>query len=168
MLLPKILSIVVAILASGLAGCAQTPLDQAALGPDAAAPNAAAGMSPSGSGMTMARMDEQMKTMRAMHDTMMRATPDERGALMAQHMKVMQESMAVMSGMGSSAMSGMAGTGDKNEQAGMAGMSGKGDMAAHMGMHHRMMERRIEMMQSMMQMMMDRMSPMPGMPGATQ
>ena len=46
----------------------------------------------------MARMDEQMKTMLTMHDKMMKAkTPKERSALMAEHMKVMQDGMARVS-----------------------------------------------------------------------
>ena len=84
----------------------------------------------------MARMDSQMKAMQEMHDKMMGAkTPEERNALMAEHMKTMQNGMTVMNAMSSGGMSGM-----------------KGDMAAH----HQMMEKRMEMMQAMMQMMMDR------------
>ncbi len=77
------------------------------------------------------RMDTQMKAMGAMHDQMMAArTPEARNALMAEHMKTMQEGMAMMNGMG--------------------GMNG------NMASHPQMMEKRMEMMQSMMQMMMDR------------
>ncbi len=90
-----------------------------------------------------APMDAQMKAMREMHDKMMSAkTPEERNKLMAEHMKVMQDGMAMMGGMSGSAMGGMKG---------MQGVSG--DMSAH----HPMMEKRMEMMHSMMQMMMDRM-----------
>ena len=87
----------------------------------------------------MARMDTQMKAMREMHDQMMAAkTPEERNALMAEHMKAMQEGMTMMNGM---------------SPGGMAGL--KGDMAAH----RQTMEKRMEMMQTMMQMMMDRLPP---------
>lgn len=90
-------------------------------------------------GPDLARMDTQTKTMREVHDKMMAAkTPEERNALMAEHMKSMQGGMTLMDGM---------------SPGGMAGM--KGDMAAR----HQMMEKRMEMMQTMMQMMMDRLPP---------
>ena len=89
----------------------------------------------------IAGMDTQMKTMREMHDKVMAAkTPEERNALMAEHMKSMQGGMTLMDGM---------------SPGGMAGM--KGDMAAR----HQMMEKRMEMMQSTMQMMMDRLPAAP-------
>ena len=96
---------------------------------------------PGKSGTDMTRMNAQMKTMAAMHDRMMAAkTPEERNALMPEHMKAMQEGMSMMDGMSSGGMAGM-----------------KGDMAAH----HQTMEKRMEMMQAMMQMMMDRMPAAP-------
>ena len=96
---------------------------------------------PGKSGAETARMDAQMKTMGAMHDRMMAAkTPEERNALMPEHMKAMQGGMAMMAGMSPGAMPGM-----------------KGDMAAH----HQAMEKRMEMMQAMMQMMMDRLPAAP-------
>ena len=89
----------------------------------------------------MARMDEQMKSMQAMHNKMMAAkSPEDRDALMPEQMKTMQDGMAMMNGMPSIGAAGM-----------------KGDMAAH----HQMMEKRMEMMQSMMQMMMDRLPTVP-------
>ena len=91
----------------------------------------------------MAKMDAQMKTMQGMHNKMMNAkTPEERSKLMAEHMKAMQDGMAMMDG-----MSG----------AGMGAMNGMPGMAGNMGWHHQMMEKRMEMMQTMMKMMMDRM-----------
>ena len=49
----------------------------------------------------MARMANQKKAMQEMHDKMMAAkTPEERSALMAEHMKTMQEGMGMMKGMG--------------------------------------------------------------------
>ena len=96
---------------------------------------------PGKSNPTMARMDTQMKAMREMRDKMMAAkTPEERSALMAQHMKTMQDGMTMMSGMSSGGMAGM-----------------QGDMTAR----HQMMEKRMEMMESMLQMMMDRMPAVP-------
>ena len=92
-------------------------------------------------GTTGPGYSDQMKAMQQMHDKMMAAkTPDERKALMAEHMKLMQSGMSMMGGMG-----GMGGMG-----AGAA--NGKpADMAARQGM----LEQRMDMMQSMMQMMMD-------------
>lgn len=84
---------------------------------------------------------DQMKAMQQMHDKMMAAkTPDERNALMAEHMKLMQSGMSMMGGMGAGATAGK-----------------PADMAARQGM----MEQRMDMMQSMMQMMMDRMPSAP-------
>ncbi|HEX5785247.1 MAG TPA: hypothetical protein VFY35_11000, partial [Burkholderiaceae bacterium] len=59
----------------------------------------------------MARMDQHMKSMQAMHDKMMAAkTTEERQALMAEHMKLMQEGMSMMKNMGDKgAMGGMQG-----------------------------------------------------------
>ena len=51
-------------------------------------------------GADTVQMDAQMKTMRAMHDRMMAAnTPEERHALMPEHMKAMQGGMTMMAGM---------------------------------------------------------------------
>ncbi len=133
----------------GLAGCAQTPVGHDAHHPDPA-PTAGMPMPMGGPGAPMARMDEQMKTMQAMHDKMMLAkTPEQRSALMGEHMKVMQDGMTMMGGMG---------------PGGMMGKGGMGAMDGDMGMHHQMMEKRMQMTQSMMQMMMDRMPPAPGKP----
>ena len=98
----------------------------------------------------MAKMDAQMKTMQGMHEKMMNAkTPEERSKLMAEHMKAMQEGMAMMGG-----ISG-AGMGD------MRGMQGMPDARGDIGARQQMMEKRMEMMQSMMKMMMDRMPAAP-------
>lgn len=95
----------------------------------------------------MAKMDAQMKTMQGMHEKMMSAkTPEERSKLMAEHMKTMQDGMAMMDG-----MSG-AGMGDMKSMPGMAG---------DMGARQQMMEKRMEMMQAMMKMMMDRLPATP-------
>jgi hypothetical protein len=84
---------------------------------------------------------DQMKAMQAMHDKMLAAkTPEERNALMADQMKLMQGGMGMMGRMGPGAMAGK-----------------PGDMAARQGM----LEQRMDMMQSMMQMMMDRTAPAP-------
>jgi hypothetical protein len=90
---------------------------------------------------TMKAMDGQMKSMREMHEKMMAAkTPEERKALMGDHMKAMQDGMSMMEKMNS-----------------MGGMQDKGGMPMDMMGMHTMMEKRMEMMTTMMQMMMDRM-----------
>jgi hypothetical protein len=87
----------------------------------------------------MEKADAQMKTMREMHEKMMGArTAEERSAMMAGHMKAMQDGMAMMKAM--PAMPGM-----------------QGDMAAR----QQMMEKQMGMMRSMMEMMMDRMPATP-------
>ena len=91
----------------------------------------------------MAAMDSKMKAMGEMHQKMMNAkTPEEKKALMAEHMKTLREGMKMM---------GMTGGG------GMAGMHGQKPMPGDMGQHHQMMEKRMAMMEVMMQMMMDQM-----------
>ena len=110
--------------------------------PAGAASAPVAKANPSPAGPDMARIDTQMMDMGAMHDKMTAAsTPEERNALMAEHMKTMQGGMAMMNGMSSTGQS--------------SGM--KGDMTAH----HRTMEARMEMMQATMQMMMDRLPAAP-------
>ena len=94
---------------------------------------------------SIAKMDKQMKAMNEMHEKMMNAkTPEERSALMADHMKSMQGGMAMMGG--------MAGAGKDRI---------KGGMPSDMATHHQMMEKRMEMMETMMQMMMDRLPAAP-------
>jgi hypothetical protein len=91
-----------------------------------------------------AGMEKHMKAMREMHEKMANArTPKEREALMAEHMKLMQEGMAMMDGM--KGMGGMAPQG--------AAAPASATPAARM----QALEQRMDMMQSMMQMMMDRM-----------
>ncbi len=101
----------------------------------------------------MAAMQDRMKTLQAMHDKMMNAkTPAERQALMAEHMKAMQEGMESMRG-----MKGMGGMGGMGGMKGM-GMGGMGQgMPADPAQRQQMMEMRMDMMQTMMEMMMQRM-----------
>ena len=90
----------------------------------------------------MARMANQMGAMQAMHDKMMGAkTPEERNALMAEHMKTMQDGMGMMKGMG--------------------GMTGPKSPPTNMVERQTMMEQRMEMMQTMMEMMVDRLAQTP-------
>ena len=93
---------------------------------------------------------EQMRAMQEMHEKMLAArTPEERNALMAAQMKLMQSGMNMMGGMG-----GMGGTG---HEGGGAMMGKPGDDAARQGM----LDQRMDMMESMLQMMMDRMQSVP-------
>ena len=98
--------------------------------PASAAPAPAQKATPNTSSQKMVCVGMQMQAMHEMHAKMMAAkTPEERNALMAEQMKVMQNGMEMMKGM--SARGGM-----------------KGERAAYDPM--------MEMMQGMMQMMMDR------------
>jgi hypothetical protein len=79
------------------------------------------------------------------------STPEQRQALMVEHMKLMHDGMAMMDG-----MHGRQGMG------GMGPMGGVGAAPADMPGRMQMMEKHMEMMQSMMQMMMDQMGPPAG------
>ena len=92
----------------------------------------------------MKKMDKQMEVMKDMHQKMSAASTDaERQALMKDHMKVMRESMQMMSGHAGGQMHCMAG-GQKSSRK-----------------HQQMMEKHKAMMQSMMQMMNDHLQAMP-------
>ena len=110
----------------------------------------------------MQAMDHKMKAMREMHEKMAKAkTPEERNALMAEHMKTMHEGMDMMNMM--HGPQGMGGMGGMRGMQGMGPMSGASAPRGGMAMRHstrqrhEMMEKRMDMMQQMMQMMMDRM-----------
>ena len=131
-----ILALVVATTFGSGAALAQTAQEHAAHHPDAASAatsSVARGKAskPGALVPSSAQMAAMMESMQAMHDKMTAAkSPEERQALMAEHMKTMQEGMAMMSQM----------------QGGM-------DQGT---MPHAMMAKRMDMMQMMMQMMMDR------------
>ena len=92
-------------------------------------------------GTAAAGYDQQMKTMQEMHQKMAAAkTPEERAALMKDHLKTMQDGMGMMGQMSGGMMGGKA----------MEG--GRGPMSVD----PEMMKRRMDMMEMMMQMMMDR------------
>ena len=136
------LALVVAI--TGAQTWAATPAEHDVHHPAGAASAPTSKNMPSKSKLAMAGMDSQMKSMQEMHNKMMAAkTPEERNALMAEHMKTMQDGMTMMNGMAPSGMSGMSG------------------MPKDMATRHQMMEKHMEMMHSMMQMMMDRLPPVP-------
>ena len=115
------------------------------------------GMSNMAAPAPMAAMEPRMKAMHYMHQKMMGAkTPEERQALMAEHMKAMQGGMAMMKEM-HGGMQGMGASG------GMAGMGDGKGMPADMAKRHQMMTDHMATMQMMMDMMADR---MPGAPAA--
>jgi len=133
----------VALSVAALVGACASPGSVSAPPPSSSVADAAAPMAP---------MDPRMKAMHEMHQKMMNAkTPEERNALMADHMKAMQGGMSMMKGMG--AMDG------KGSMEGMGAMADAKGMPADMAKHHKMMEQRMTMMQMMMEMMMDRMPP---------
>lgn len=112
----------------------------------------------------MADMDAHMKAMQAMHEKLASAkTPEQRQALMAEHMKLMQDGMIMMKSMSSDMkvmqgkMDGMANMMKPQQPAKPMAMAGMEMMGGDMMQHHQMMIKRMEMMESMMQMMMDRM-----------
>ncbi len=120
-----------------LAGCSSLPGGKEADEHAAHHPKDAAASSPAPAGY-----DQQMKMMQEMHQKMAAAkTPEERAALMKNHMKTMQDGMAMMGQMRGGMMGGGMGMG-----------TGKGGMS----MSSEMMGKRMDMMEMMMQMMMDR------------
>jgi hypothetical protein len=136
-------------------------LSLAALATACATPGAtdaapAAGMSPGMSHgdtpMPMAAMEPRMNAMKDMHHKMMAAkSPAERQSMMADHMKAMQDGMAMMKEKHGS-MQGMGG---------MAGMDHSKGMPDGMAQRHQMMTEHMAMMQMMMDMMAQRMPASP-------
>ena len=134
--------------------------------PAGAAPAAASRSVPGKTTPEMAQMANQRKAMQEMHDKMMAAkTPEERSALMPEHMKTMQEGMSMMKGMGAmSGMGGMSGSGAMGAMGGTGGTAGPKIPPANMTERHTMMEQRMDMMQAMMEMMADRLPQTPAKP----
>ena len=94
------------------------------------------------------KVDQQMKMMQDMHQKMAAAkTPEERDALMKEHMKTMQDGIAMM--------------GQMRDGPGM----GKDSTGGGMPMDHDTMKRRMDMMEMMMQTMMDQQGMMAGSKG---
>ena len=90
---------------------------------------------------SMEKMDIEMKAMQEMHEKIMNAkNPEERKALMAEHVKTMQSGIMMMS--------------DTSKMCSME----KSDAMLHSEMitEHKMMEKRMQMMEAMMQMIVDR------------
>lgn len=120
--------------------------------------SAAPGMNHGGGGMSMAAMEPRMKAMQDMHQKMMDAkTPAERQAMMAEHMKSMQDGMAMMKEM----HGGMQGMGCMTSMTGMTSMGDGKAMQSEMAQREQMMVDRHAMMQTMMDMMAQRMPASP-------
>ena len=142
----RLIGILVASAAVMLAGCSSIPGSSVKQAEEHETHHPAAETAPK---VDPVKFDQQMKTMQEMHRKMVAAkTPAERAALMKDHMKVMQDGMAMMGqrGGGMPMMDPMAG-GMPMQGGGMPSMPG--------GMHKDMMQR-MAMMQMMMQMMVDR------------
>jgi hypothetical protein len=134
-----------AAIALSVPGWAAQPDQDKVHHPAGSASDAASKSMPGKTTPEMARMANQMKTMQAIHDKMMGAkTPEERNALMAEHMKTMQEGMGMMKGMGS--------------------MTGPKSPPTSMTERQTMMEQRMDVMQTMMEMMVDRLPRTPAKP----
>ena len=113
--------------------------------PAGSASVAAANPVPGKTTTEMARMANQKTAMQEMDDKMMAAkAPEERSALMAEHIKTMQDGTDMMKGMG-----------------GMGGMAGSKSPPTSMTERQTMMEQRMEMMQATLQMMMNRLPAAP-------
>lgn len=134
--IPQLAAAVALALTALSAGAQSAPVDHSQ---HQAAGGAETSKTPGATPVPMAAMDKHMQAMKALREKIAAAqTPEERRALMAEHMKVMREGMAMMEGMKAS--------------------HGMGAMPMPEGMHahHAMMEKRLDMMESMMRMMMDR------------
>lgn len=143
------LSLALALFAVGAPNWAAQHDQHKAHHPAGAASAAASKSMPGKTTPEMARMANHMKAMQEMHDKMMAAkTPEERNALMGEHLKTMQEGMSMMKGMG-----GMGG-----------GMAGPKSPSSSMTERQTMMEQRMDMMHTMMEMMVDRLPQTPAKP----
>jgi outer membrane murein-binding lipoprotein Lpp len=135
-----------------LAGCSSFPASEPKQSEEHKAHHPAA---ESATAVDPAKFNQQMKAMQDMHQKMMAAkTPAERAALMKDHMKTMQEGMAMMGQMGGGPMMGQKGGGMPMQGGGMSSTPGGPSMQKDM-------MRRMDMMEMMMQMMVDREGVMP-------
>ena len=138
-------SVALAFLAMSAPGWAAQHDQHKAHHPAGSASAAAAKPMPGKTTPERARMANHMMAMQEMHDKMMAAkTPEERNALMADHMKTMQEGMSMMKG--------------------MVGMAAPKSPPGSMTERQTMMEQRMDMMQTMMEMMVDRLPQTPAKP----
>lgn len=107
------------------------------------------------------RMDQQMRMMQEMHQKMKSAkTPEERQALMAEHMKAMQGGMTMMCEMGQMMGGAGASAGMPMTQPGMPmtqpGTTTPGMPMASDATRQEMMQRCMDMRDMTLRMMMDR------------
>ena len=110
-------------------------------------------VAPMNMGSQMARMDEHMQMMKALHEKLMSATtPEARKIVMDNQREEMQASMGMMNQMHDSGRMGSMGGGM------MAQKGTPPDAAAPM----QMMQKRMDMMEMMMQTMMDQQGMMAG------
>jgi hypothetical protein len=151
----RTLTIIAAGATLGLLGCAQTPVG-AGTPPQYNSTATSSGAMPTGEpGSAMAKMDEHIRLMREVHHRIMVAkTPQERSAVMAEHMQLMKDGMSMMSGMEKGGM----GPGAKET------MKDMGPMDGEHAKRHAYMEKKMEMMQEMTATMMDSMSTAPAAP----
>ena len=156
----RTLSMAAAGLVFTASGYSAEPIDHSAHHAEADAAGGAMNMDDGDATMTNMnqQMDDHLKLMHEMHVKMTAAqTPAERNALLAQHLKVMQDGMDMMNAM--MAKDDMAAMQDMHGMKDMHGMGksrdGKAPMATDMAMHHSMMKQHMQMMHSMMQMMID-------------
>ena len=136
---PRLISLALLLAALGAPGFAAQPDEHSGHHPAGSAGPAASKTEAAANSADIRKMDSQTDAMKAMHEKMMAAkTPEERSALMNEHMKTMGAGMAMM----------------KDMPMGM----GKGDMKGPRGMADRqaMMEKRMSMMEATMEMMGDR------------
>ncbi len=147
------ISILATVAAVTLAGCSAFPGPGAKQAEEHDGHHPAAGTAPR---VDPARFDQQKKTMLEMHQKMMAAkTPAERSGLMKDHMKAMQDGMAMMGQMGGGMpMMGQKGGGMPMQGSEMSSMPGGAPMRKDM-------MQRMDMMEMMMQMMVDREAAMP-------
>lgn len=165
-----LLSIALAV-ALGTAGASRAADPQAAhqehhpapatTAPQAPAPAATPDTAATAPAVANDKIDAQLERMRQMHERMAKATPAERGKMMAEQMQVMQDGMAMMHAMSMPPMADGAMAGAMPPGA-MAGGGAHDAMHEHMGadmkQHHDAMQRRMQMMEAMLQMMMDRLA----------
>ena len=147
------------VLAAALASFGPVSLAADTPAPKAANKTAKAPATPKTSAAQTGDVDAQITAMREMHEKMIAAkTPEERNALMAEHMKTMQNGMSMMNGMwmpgGMPMMNGMMGGSPSGSPPHMRRMSPQ-----MMQKQMETMQKQMEVMQAMMQLMIDRIGP---------
>ena len=141
----RLLLLAFAMSSFGTSGWAAQPDQHAGQHPTGAASAPVSKPMPDKASADIVKMDTQTKAMQFMHDKAMNAkSPEERNALMGEHMKTMQDGMVMMNRAAPDAMGSM-----------------RGGMKDDMVMQHQMMQKRMDMMAASMQMLMDRLPAVP-------